>query len=176
MDELKAIFGDESIDYATFEARLAENKDVKLVDLKQGGFVEKYKFDKLSGEYNKCKDEFEKWKVDNDVSKYADYDSLKAEVEQLRAEKIEAGYMSEAAAQGVDEKFREFVVSKCKGGVTKEKDFKSCLSEYLKENQQFIAQPQQPTYFRGAAAIDVSKGGASAPSIAQKLNKKFRGE
>lgn len=169
MDELKALFGDESLDYATFEQKLAEAKDIKLVNLKAGGYIDKAKYDKLSGD-------FEKYKTDNDVSKYADYDSLKSEVEQLRAEKIEAGYMSEAAAAGVDEKFREFVVSKAKTSVTKDKDFKSCLTDYLKENQQFIAQEQPTKYFSGATSFDVSKGKPTEKTVGQKLNKKFRGE
>lgn len=168
MDELKALFGDESLDYTTFEQKLTES-GMKLVNLKSGGYIDKAKYDKLAGD-------FTKYKTDNDVSKYADYDSIKAEVEQLRAEKIEAGYIAETAASGVDEKFREFVVSKVKGNVTKDKDFKSCLADYLKENQQFVVQQQPPKYFSGTTSLDISAGNPSTPTVGQKLNKKFRGE
>lgn len=161
MDELKDLFGDESLDYATFEQKLTDS-GMKLVNIKSGGYVDKAKYDKLSGDFNK-------YKADNDVSKYADYDSLKAEVEQLRTEKLEAGYMSEAAAAGVDEKFREFVISKAKASVTKDKDFKSCLTDYLKENQQFIVQQKQPKYF-GTTSLDMSGGNKSEKTTSQIMN------
>lgn len=168
MDELKALFGDESLDYTTFEQKITES-GMKLVNLKSGGYIDKAKYDKLAGD-------FTKYKTENDVSKYADYDSLKAEVEQLKAEKIEAGYISIAATAGVDEKFREFVVSKVKGNVTQDKDFKACLTEYLKDNQQFIVQQQPPRYFSGTTSLDISAGSPSKQTVGQKLNKKFRGE
>lgn len=161
MDELKDLFGDESLDYATFEQKLTDS-GMKLVNLKSGGYIDKAKYDKLAGD-------FTKYKTENDVSKYADYDSLKAEVEQLRAEKLEAGYMSEAAEAGVDEKFREFVVSKAKAGISKDKDFKSCLTDYLKDNQQFIVKQQQPKYF-GTTSLDMSGKNNAEKTTSQKMN------
>ena len=167
MDELKDLFGDESLDYAMFEQKLTDS-GMKLVNLKSGGYVDKAKYDKLAGD-------FTKYKADNDVSKYADYDSLKAEVEQLRAEKLEAGYMSEAAAAGVDEKFREFVVSKAQASVTKDKDFKSCLTDYLKDNQQFITQQTPPKYFSGTTSLDMSGKNNAEQTTSQKMNNFLRG-
>ena len=69
MDELQELFGEESLSYADFTAKLNE-KGIKLANIKAGGYVDKGKYDKLAGEYAKYKQE-------NDVSKYADYEQKK---------------------------------------------------------------------------------------------------
>ena len=151
MDELKAIFGDEALDYATFEAKLAEAKDVKLVNLKQGGYVDKAKYEKLSGD-------FEKWKADNDVSKYADYDAIKAELEQLRTEKADAELKAKLLKAHVDNKFVDFVMYAVKPLVTEQKDFDACLKDYLKDNPQYVvaAQETPKQYVQFGSSIDLN--------------------
>lgn len=167
MDELQEIFGEDSLSYADFSAKLAE-KNIKLANLKSGGYVDKEKFNKLSAD-------FAKYKQENDVTKYADYDTIKAELEVLRAEKEEAAYISEAAAANVDERFRKFVVSEVKGLVTDKKDFKTSLAEYIKENPQFVTDTKTKAVFSRSSSENLENGKTSEKSINSRMNKILRG-
>ena len=139
MDELQELFGDGTLSYADFSAKLNEH-GIKLANIKAGGYVDKGKYDKLAGEYAKYKQE-------NDVSKYADYDAIKTELETLKAEKADAELAKEVAAANVDVKFQKFVMAEVKPLVTDKKDFKSCLADYLKENPQFVVNSQRQGVF-----------------------------
>ena len=168
MDELQEIFGDGALSYADFSAKLNEH-GIKLANIKAGGYVDKGKYDKLAGEYAKYKQE-------NDVSKYADYDTIKTELEQLKAEKADAELAKEVAEANVDAKFQRFVTSEVKALVTEKKDFKACLAEYLKENPQFIVNTQRQGVFQKGSQPnfdDGDKGGA--PSTNKKMNEILRG-
>lgn len=168
MDELQELFGDEALNYADFTAKLSE-KGIKLANIKAGGYVDKGKYDKLAGEYAKYKQE-------NDVSKYADYDTLKAELEKLKAEKEEAEYVAKVAEAKVDAKFQKFVVAEVKPLVSDKKDFKTCLDEYLKENPQFVENVQRRGVIRSGSQVSLDEGsGAGAKNINQKMNDFIRG-
>lgn len=168
MDELQELFGDGTLSYADFSAKLNEH-GIKLANIKAGGYVDKGKYDKLAGEYAKYKQE-------NDVSKYADYDSIKTELETLKAEKADAELAKEVAAANVDAKFQRFVMSEVKPLVTEQKDFKTCLAEYLKVNPQFVVNTQRQGVFQKSSQPnfdDSNKGGA--PSTNKKMNEILRG-
>ena len=168
MDELQELFGDGTLNYADFSAKLSE-KGIKLANIKAGGYVDKGKYDKLAGE-------FAKYKQDNDVSKYADYDAVKAELETLKAEKANAELEKEVAAANVDTKFQRFVMSEVKPLVTDKKDFKTCLAEYLKANPQFVINTQRQGVFQKSSQPnfdDGDKGGT--PSTNKKMNDILRG-
>ena len=168
MDELQELFGDEALNYADFSAKLSE-KGIKLANIKAGGYVDKGKYDKLAGEYAKYKQE-------NDVSKYADYDTLKEELEKLKAEKEEAEYVAKVAEAKVDAKFQKFVVAEVKPLVSDKKDFKTCLDEYLKENPQFVENIQRRGVIRSGSQVSLDEGsGAGAKNINQKMNDFIRG-
>ena len=168
MDELQELFGEESLSYADFTARLSE-RGIKLANVRAGGYVDKGKYDKLAGEYAKYKQE-------NDVSKYDDYDTLKAELEKLKAEKEEAEYMANVAEARVDARFQKFVVSEVKPLVSDKKDFKTCLGEYLKENPQFVENAQRRGVIRSGSQVSLDEGsGAGAKNINQKMNDFIRG-
>ena len=168
MDELQELFGDEALNYADFSAKLSE-KGIKLANIKAGGYVDKGKYDKLAGEYAKYKQE-------NDVSKYADYDTLKEELEKLKAEKEEAEFVAKVAEAKVDAKFQKFVVSEVKPLASDKKDFKTCLDEYLKENPQFVENVQRRGVIRSGSQVSLDEGsGAGAKNINQKMNDFIRG-
>ena len=168
MDELQELFGEESLSYADFTAKLNEH-GIKLANIKAGGYVDKGKYDKLAGEYAKYKQE-------NDVSKYADYDTLKEELEKLKAEKEEAEYVAKVAEAKVDAKFQKFVVSEVKPLVSDKKDFKTCLDEYLKENPQFVENVQRRGVIRSGSQVSLDEGsGAGVKNINQKMNDFIRG-
>ena len=168
MDELQELFGEEALNYADFTAKLSE-KGIKLANIKAGGYVDKGKYDKLAGEYAKYKQE-------NDVSKYADYDTLKEELEKLKAEKEEAEFVAKVAEAKVDAKFQKFVVAEVKPLVSDKKDFKTCLDEYLKENPQFVENVQRRGVIRSGSQVSLDEGsGAGAKNINQKMNDFIRG-
>lgn len=168
MDELQELFGEESLSYADFTAKLNE-KGIKLANIKAGGYVDKGKYDKLAGD-------FAKYKQENDVSKYADYDTLKEELEKLKAEKEEAEFVAKVAEAKVDAKFQKFVVAEVKPLVSDKKDFKTCLDEYLKENPQFVENVQRRGVIRSGSQVSLDEGsGAGAKNINQKMNDFIRG-
>ena len=168
MDELQEIFGEGALNYADFSAKLNEH-GIKLANIKAGGYVDKGKYDKLAGEYAKYKQE-------NDVSKYADYETIKTELETLKAEKADAELAKEVATANVDVKFQKFVMSEVKPLVTDKKDFKSCLADYLKENPQFVVNSQRQGVFQKSSQPNFDDGGAGgAPSTNKKMNEILRG-
>lgn len=158
MEELKNIFGENALNYETFMAKITES-GIKLVNLKSGGYVDKNKFEKLQTE-------FEKYKTDNDISKYSDYEEIKAENEKLKSEKAENELFAHLSEANIDDRFKKFVLSEVKPLVSKDKDFKTALSEYIKDNSQFLKQepitPEtapQPT-FKFGSQENIEKGGA----------------
>ena len=168
MEELQELFGEDTLSYADFEAKLAE-KGIKLANLKAGGYVDKSKYDKLAGEYAK-------YKTENDVSKYSDYDDIKAELERLKAEKVDAELAKQVAEANIDSKFQRFVLSEVKALVTDKKDFKTCLAEYAKANPQFVVNAQRQNVFqRGSQANFEGGGGQGSTSTNKKMNEILRG-
>lgn len=157
MEELRELFGEESLDFATFEQKLGE-KGIKLANIKAGGYVDKNKHEKLVADFNK----------------FADYDDIKAENEQLKAEKIDAQYAQEIAGANVDAKFQKFVMAEVKGLVTDKKDFKACLADYLKENPQFVVNAQTRNVFQRSSQGDMTQGSSTAKTTNQKMNELFR--
>lgn len=169
MDEnlFKGFFGEDgsaSIDYATFSDALSKS-GMKLADLNAGEYVSKAKYEKTLGD-------FTKYKADNDVSKYADYDELKAELESLRAEKAENDILQIVAKSNVDEKFSRFVASEAKALTSDDKPFEKALTEYLKENPQFLkkAQPTKTGVFKIGSNGDLESGKGGAKTTNQKMN------
>lgn len=167
MEELKELFGEDSLDFATFESKLNE-KGYKLANIKAGGYVDKNKFDKLQSDFNK-------YKLDNDVSKYADYETVKAELEQLKTEKAEQEFLKEVVAAGVDEKFQKFVLAETKAKVDDKNDFKTCLTKYVKENPQFISNIKQKQVIVKGSQVNVEGGTNGEKTTNQKMNNLFRG-
>lgn len=167
MDELKTLFGSDSLDYATFEQKVGA-AGIKLANLAGGRYVGKDKYDGLNSE-------FEKYKADN--AKYADYDSIKAERDTLKAEKAERELSAKVTAAGVGERFTKFVMSEVSALVTDKKDFDTALKEYLAANPQFAEQEQPRGFFsRGSTAPNMQGGDEGKKTINQKMNNLLRGK
>ena len=166
MEELRELFGDGALTAEEFDAKCAE-KGYKLADISKGAYVAKEKFDRQ-------KAEFDKYKAENDISKYADYDDIVKERNLLKAEKEEAALVSEVAAAGVAEPFRKFVLSEVRGNVTEQKPFKTALEEYLKDNEQYkqAAQPQPIIRFGSQLATDKGEGAKTGAN--SYMNEKIR--
>lgn len=171
MEELRTIFGEESLTFDAFQEKLTAS-GMKLADISKGEYIGKGKYDKLSAD-------FAKYKSENDISKYADYDTLKAENETLKAEKLENEQMNILASKNVGEKFRKFVLTEIKANVNGQKDFDTALTEYLAENEQFITKKEEPKnttgFFRFGSQVDVANGTKPAESAVEKFNNQIRG-
>ena len=167
MDELKTIFNEEKIDFATFEKRLAENsKTIKLANLRGGGYVDAAKYSQLEKDFNTYKEQ-------NDVSKYADYDALKSELETLKAEKADRELIGKLSDKKVRPEFQKFVLSEVKGKVNDKVTFDKALDEYLKDNSQYIEEAQPKTFFKGSS-VPLESGSGEVKKTNQKMNTLFR--
>lgn len=74
MTILKSLFGEEALTFDQFAEKLKGEKNLKLENLADGRYVDKYKFDDVSKQLQ-CANE-----------KYADYDKLKEELSVLKAD------------------------------------------------------------------------------------------
>lgn len=173
-DEMfKSFFGEDgtgSIDYATFNDALTKS-GMKLADINKGEYVAKAK-------YQKALDDFTKYKAENDLSKYADYDELKAKLQALETEKAENEMLKEVSKAKVDDKFGKFVMSEVKQLVTDKKDFATCLKEYLEQNPQFVQdEDDKKSVFKVRTNPDLQKGDGSQKSSTNTImNKILRGK
>lgn len=167
MDELKELFGDGSLDYTTFEQKLTES-GIKLANLEKGEYVAKGKHEKLAKE-------FEKYKAENDISKFADYENIKSELDTLKIEKAERELLEKVVKSGVNEKFQKFVISEVKSLVTEQKDFDACLKDYLTENKQFTEVEKQKGFFqKGSSSTKLQGNEPNEKEFGKKLNEFLR--
>lgn len=56
MEKLKAIFGDEALTYEQLESKLKDNDEIKLVNLKSGGYVDVQKYNDEVGKVKTAND------------------------------------------------------------------------------------------------------------------------
>ena len=139
MEELKELFGNDSLNYEQFAEKVA-SADLKLANLKSGNYVEKSKLERIE----KNADEY-KTKYDELFAKVGDYDKIKADFEEmntkygeLQAKQEMADKMALVTKANVQPKFAKFVYSEVNALTDDKKDFQTALSEYLKNNAQFI--------------------------------------
>ena len=165
MEELRELFNEGAISFDDFTAKLSA-KGIKLADLSKDGYVDKNK-------YNKVVNDFAEYKKNNDVSKYADYDTIKAEIETLKSEKIERDYLEKISSAKVDDKFKKFVLSEVKPLVTDKKDFDTCLKEYLETNTQFVGNSQ--TFSKGSSSLNLQGGDSGTSKENKYMNDLIRG-
>lgn len=167
---LKQFFGEDGKTAITYEqlSQGITEKGIKLADLSLGGYIAKDKFDEQVRKFND-------YKAKNDVSKYADYDTIKSELETLKAEKVDRELIDKLSSQKVKPEFQKFVLSEIKGKVTEEKPFEKVMEEYLKENTQYIANENEgkQTFFRSSSA-PLDNGSGESKNINQKMNSIFR--
>lgn len=171
MDFLKQFFGEDGSSAITYEqlAQGIASKGMKLADLSLGGYVDKNKFDDQVRK-------FSDYKAKNDVSKYADYDDIKAELEALKTEKADRELMEKLSAKKVKPEFQRFVLSEIKGAVTDDVEFDKAMETYLKENPQYIAveEKAKQTFFKSSSTL-LDNGSGESKNTNQKMNALFRG-
>lgn len=169
MEFLKQFFGEDGNTAITYEqlSQGVTGKGMKLADLSLGGYVDKNKFDDQVRKFND-------YKAKNDVSKYADYDTIKTELETLKNEKADRELMEKLSGKKVKTEFQKFVLSEIKGKVTEQLPFDKAMEEYLKENSQYIeTEGEKKLFFRGSS-VDLNSGAGEKRNTNQKMNSLFR--
>ena len=166
---LKQFFGEDGATAITYEqlSKGIAEKGIKLADLSLGGYVAKDKFDEQIRKFND-------FKAKNDVSKYADYDTIKAELDALKAEKADNELIEKLSAKKVKTEFQKFVLSEIKGKVTESVNFDKAMEEYLKENTQYIASEEGAKTFFKSSSAPLGNGAGESKDVNQKMNALFR--
>ena len=170
MEFLKQFFGEDGNTAITYEqlSQGITSKGMKLADLSLGGYVDKNKFD---DQVRKLND----YKAKNDVSKYADYDDIKTELEALKTEKADRDLMEKLSGKKVKPEFQKFVLSEIKGKVTEQLPFEKAMEDYLKENPQYIAvEEDNGKKFFKSSSTPLEGGSGESKGTNQKMNALFR--
>lgn len=169
MEELKSLFGENSLNYEEFSKLLGNSKDIKLVNLKSGNYVDKAKYDKLVKSVNDSQAKYSDFEKNN--KEYANlqksYDTLKTDYETLLNKHNETEKMGLINSANVNPKFAKFVYSEVSSQVNDEKDFQSALTEYLNENKEFL-NGSRGTY------VNLEKGTPNSKTFNEKVNDYIR--
>jgi hypothetical protein len=140
MEEIKALFGESSLNYEEFSQKLGEAKDIKLANLKSGNYVDKAKYDKLETSVNEWQTKYSA--LEESTKGYGDlqtnYDTLKADYDALVTKQEETNKMGLISGANVNPKFAKFVYTEVQSMTNDKKDFQTALTEYLKENKEFL--------------------------------------
>lgn len=165
MEELKSLFGEGSLSYDEFEQKLGEaGETIKLANLKSGNYVDKAKFEKLEKGLEDYKTKYsaleESTKGFDELK--SQFDDVSNKYNELLGKQEVAEKMDKIKGANVNDKFAKFVYNEVNALVSDEKDFQTVLSEYLKENSQFIN--SKSTY------VDLQNGGATVKSANEKMN------
>ena len=135
MDNLKALMGESYHDGITVEEVDAFFSKGKFVDLGSGKYVDKAKFDRVEGDLNALKESTK------------DYETLKTENENFKAEKADASLKENLVKYGIDPDSFKYV----KGDVNEkvlvlsndEAKDKKAVEDYLKTHPQFAKKVQE---------------------------------
>lgn len=168
-DGLRQFFGEDgntAITYEQLRSGITE-KGIKLADLSLGGYVTKDKFDEQVRKFND-------FKTKNDVSKYADYDTIKNELETLKTEKADRELMEKLSAKKVKPEFQKFVLAEIKASLGDSNDFDKAMETYLKSNAQYVAVDEKPKAFFKSSSAPLDNGSGEGKTTNQKMNNLFR--
>jgi hypothetical protein len=165
---LKQFFGEDASKALTYDELMkgVNEKGIKLADLSLGGYVARDKYDEQTRKFNQ-------YKTENDVSKYADYDSIKAELEAFKTEKADRELIEKLSSKKVKPEFQKFVLAEIKSKVTDEVTFDKAMEAYLKSNAQYVQAEEAKTFFKNSSVPLESGSGGKAGTNA-KMNSLLR--
>mgnify|MGYP007111715365 CR=1 FL=1 len=173
MDNLKKLMGDSYKDGITVEEInkfLGTGKFVNLVD---GNYVDKDKYNKVISERDQIKASLVEL-----TDKTKDYDALKAENDTFKGEKKDAELKATLSKLGIDDKAFKYV----KGDIADktlvitedEKANKAAVTEYLKANPQFAAKGQSGSGSRVITTKVLTSGDGQQTDNHKDVNDKLR--
>jgi DNA repair exonuclease SbcCD ATPase subunit len=170
MEELKSLFGEGSLSYEEFSQKLGEASDtIELANVKAGNYVSRTKYGEIEKKMTKLQ---EKYNALNENSQgydelKASYDDITTKYNTLLAKQDETEKMSLISGANVNPRFAKFVYSEVSSQVTDDKNFQTALTEYLKENKEFVNAPKS-TY------TNLQNGIGEALSANEKMNNFIR--
>jgi hypothetical protein len=170
-DGLKQFFGEDGAAAITYDqlTRGITEKGIKLADLSLGGYVAKDKFDEQVRKFND-------YKTKNDVTKFADYDAIKAELETLKTEKADRELIEKLSGKKVKPEFQKFVLAEIKATMGEGDDFEKAMEAYLKANTQYVAtEEEKPKPFFKSSSAPLDNGSGEGKTTSQKMNALIRG-
>ena len=136
MENLKKLMGSAYKEGITVEEINTFLGSGKFVNLNDGNYVDKDKYNKVVTEKDGLKTS-----LDELTEKTKDYDTLKTENDTFKSEKADAELKAKLVALGVDEKSFKYVKSDINDKVLvlgdKDDDNKKAVEKYLKDNPQF---------------------------------------
>ena len=176
MEELKSLFGEESLNYEAFEQKLSEAGDtIKLANLKSDKYVgrdiyekQKAKWENELNDYKTKYQDLEERTQGHDELK-SQFDELTTKYNELLDKQATADKMSLISKANVDNKFAEFVYSKVNPQVSEEKDFQTALGDFLKENSQYLSTSK-------GTFVDLQNGNTAPQSSNETINNWLRGK
>lgn len=143
MENIKNLMGSAYHEGVTVEEINSFLSGKNMVNLKDGGYVAKDKYDNLESKHKQLQ-------ADHDSLKEAtkDYETLKSENEGYKTEKANADLKAKVVGLGVNEKYFNYVKmdidSKALELGEDEKANKTAVDAYLKEHPEFASKPTVP--------------------------------
>lgn len=173
LSHLKSLMGSAYHENVTVEEINSFLANGNYVNLKDGGYVAKDKFDRIEKEKADLKAQF-----DDLSTKTKDYDTLKAENDKFKGEKADAELNEKLVKYGLKKESLKYV----KGDITDksltigddDKENEKAVKEYLKVHPEFASQPAKPqVQFLKTGFND--KIGDGKPNNDQTINDILRG-
>lgn len=171
MEELKNLFGEETLSYEQFAEKLNTADDLKLVNMKSkdNGYVAKEKLDKVLHSYNELKTKYSAL-LDETATHAKDLEELQA----MRVEKDNADKLEKIRQAKIDDKFAKFALSEIKNSTKENEKFEDVLAKFVKENPQYLTS-RQGVFAFGASSPNLEQGNnANTESTNSIMNKIFR--
>lgn len=170
MEELKSLFGEGSLSYEEFSQKLGEaSESLELANVKNGNYVSRTKYGEIEKKMAKLQEKYNA--LSENTQGYDElqtkYETLKTDYDALVTKQDETEKMNLISGSNVNPKFAKFVYAEVQSLVNESKDFKTALTEYLKDNKEFLNQ-KQGTYVN-------LEGGTPQPKTAnEKMNNFIR--
>lgn len=143
MENIKKLMGSAWHEGLTLEEVNTFLSGKNYVDLKEGGYVAKDKFDRVESEKKQIQADLDSLKEST-----KDYETLKTENEGFKTEKANADLKAKVIGLGVNEKFFNYVKmdidSKSLTLGEDEKANKTAVEAYLKEHPEFASKAPNP--------------------------------
>lgn len=157
MENLKNLLGSAYHEGITVEEINTFLSGKNYVNLKDGGYVDKNKYDTLKTNYDNLKESTK------------DYETIKNEHKTLTEEKTRSTYLAKIKEAGIDDKFAKFVLSE----IEQNDKFDDNLKAYIKNNPQYNATKEPKKVIN--SNVNVNDGSQEEKNVNQQMNDIFRG-
>lgn len=172
MDNLKKLMGSSYREGITVEGINTFLGSGKFVNLNDGNYVDKAKYDRVVSEKDQIKSS-----LDELTEKTKDYDTLKSENDTFKGEKADADLKAKLKALGIDEKAFKYV----KGDINDktlvlgddDKANKTAVAAYLKDNPQFATKGSTNTRVITTKVVD-NNGSNDDKNVNKTVNDNIR--